>query len=57
VRAGVSSRGRWWVSMGPVGWLLTFWFVVPVLAAVYVIIGVVYVIAWACRTVAQRRAA
>jgi hypothetical protein len=22
MRAGVSSSGRWWVSMGPVGWLI-----------------------------------
>jgi hypothetical protein len=55
MRLGVSSRGRWWVSMGPVGWLLTFWFVVPVLLAVYVIIGLVRVVAWTCRAVAERR--
>lgn len=22
MRAGVSSSGRWWVSLGPVGWLI-----------------------------------
>jgi hypothetical protein len=55
MRAGVSSRGRWWVSMGPVGWLLFGWFVAPVILAVYLIIGLVWLIAWGCRKIRERR--
>jgi hypothetical protein len=56
MRLGVSSRGHWWVSMGCVGWLLFGWFVAPVLLAVYVIIGLVWVVAWGCRAIRANRA-
>ena len=39
MRAGVSSTGRWWVSLGPLGWLVLLPFAVV----------------WACRAVASRR--
>jgi hypothetical protein len=55
MRVGVSSTGRWWVSMGPLGWLLYLAVVVPVLAAWWVLTGLARVIAWACRAVASRR--
>lgn len=35
MRAGVSSAGRWWVSMGPVGWLV----LLPVAAAWAVLVA------------------
>lgn len=38
MRVGVSSRGKWWVSMGPVGWLI----VGPFILAFYAVIGVVW---------------
>ncbi len=57
MRVGVSSRGYWHVSMGCAGWLLFGWFVAPVLAAVYLIIGLVWLVAWTCRAIAERRAA
>ena len=56
MRVGVSSRGHWWVSMGPAGWLLAGWFVAPVLLAVYLVIGLVRLVAWTCRAIAERRA-
>jgi hypothetical protein len=54
MRVGVSSRGYWHVSMGCVGWLLFGWFVAPVLLAVYLIIGLVRLVAWGCRAIAER---
>jgi uncharacterized membrane protein len=56
MRVGVSSRGHWQVSMGCVGWLLFGWFVAPVLLAVYLIIGLVRVVAWTCRAIRANRA-
>jgi uncharacterized membrane protein len=55
VRVGVSSRGHSWVTMGCAGWLLFGWFVAPVLLAVYLVIGVVRLVAWTCRAIAERR--
>jgi hypothetical protein len=49
----MSSGGRWWISMGPLGWLLLGWVVLPVMAAWYLILIVV----WACQVVASYRAA
>lgn len=39
MRIGVSSRGRWWISMGPLGWLVAGWFILPVMAAWYLLLG------------------
>jgi uncharacterized membrane protein len=55
MRLGVSSRGHWHVSMGCAGWLLFGWFVVPVLAAVYLVIGLVWLVTWACQQMRNRR--
>jgi hypothetical protein len=57
MRAGVSSSGRWWVSMGPLGWLLTFWLVLPLIAAWYtaVVLGWLGVLVY--RAIAGQRAA
>ncbi len=52
MRLGMSSRGHWWVSMGPVGWLLFGWFVAPVLLTVYLIVGLVWVVALVFRKLA-----
>ena len=42
MRLGVSSRGTWWISMGPLGWLLFGWLYLIAL----VLYGVVWVLAW-----------
>ena len=31
----MSSGGRWWISMGPLGWLILGWIILPVMAAWY----------------------
>jgi len=54
MRIGVSSAGRWWVSMGPVGWLI----LLPVALAWVAVLSLAWLaqgIAWACRAVASRR--
>jgi hypothetical protein len=58
VRIGVSSSGRWWVSGGPLFWLLYLVFVLPVLAAwlilwlaVRLAVAAVRGIAWLARRV------
>jgi hypothetical protein len=38
MRIGVSSGGRWWVSMGPLGWLLTGWIIIPVMVVWYTLV-------------------
>jgi hypothetical protein len=38
MRIGMSSRGCWWVSMGPLGWLLAGWIIIPLLAAWYILV-------------------
>ena len=57
MRIGVSSSGRSWVSMGPVGWLLFLVFVVPFLTAWYVAVAVVWLCVLICRAIAAHRAA
>ena len=42
MRVGVSSRGNWWISMGPLGWLLFGWLYLIALA----LAGVVWVLVW-----------
>ncbi len=39
MRIGMSSGGRWWISMGPLGWLLAGWLILPVMAAWYLLAG------------------
>lgn len=51
MRIGVSSSGRWHVSMGPLGWLLTIWFVLPVMAAWYLLLLLIWLGVQACRAV------
>ena len=48
----MSSSGRWWVSMGPLGWLLYLVFVLPVLAVWYLLAGLIWLVAWACKAIA-----
>jgi uncharacterized membrane protein len=57
MRIGVSSSGRWWISMGPLGWLLAGWVIVPVMAAWYLLIILIWLIVCICRatTAAARR--
>lgn len=56
MRVGVSSAGRWWLSMGPLGWLLYLVIVLPVLAAWYLLLGLAWLIAAGCRAAAAHRA-
>jgi hypothetical protein len=53
----VSSSGRWWVSMGPLGWLLTFWLVLPVMAAWYLLLVLGWLCVLAYRAITEHRAA
>ena len=55
MRVGVSSSGRWWVSMGPLGWLLYLVVVLPVLAVWYLLLGLAWLIRAAARAVAEYR--
>jgi hypothetical protein len=55
MRIGVSSRGTWWITMGPLGWLLTGWLVLPLLACWYLILGLAWLCALACRKIAASR--
>jgi|HubBroStandDraft_6_1064221.scaffolds.fasta_scaffold00062_73 hypothetical protein len=57
MRAGVSSSGRWWVSMGPLGWLLAIWLVGPLWLAWHLLLGVAWLCVLACRAIAEHRAA
>jgi hypothetical protein len=42
MRAGVSSRGRWWVSLGPLGWIV----LLPFLAAYLAVWLLVALVSW-----------
>ena len=53
----MSSSGRWWVSMGPLGWLLTFWIVLPVMAAWYLLVLLGWLCVLICKAIAEHRAA
>lgn len=57
MRIGVSSGGRWWVTMGPLGWLLYLVFALPVLAACCLLAAVIWLCVLACRAIAGHRAA
>jgi hypothetical protein len=52
MRIGVSSSGRWWVSAGPLGWLLYLMLVLPVLAAWLVLWAAVRLAVAAARGIA-----
>ena len=52
MRIGVSSSGRWWISMGPLGWLLTIWVIAPFWLAWHLLVALVWVIVWACQLIA-----
>jgi hypothetical protein len=56
MRIGVSSSGRSWVSMGPLGWLLFLVFVLPFLAAWYTVVLLVWLVALICKAIAEHRA-
>jgi hypothetical protein len=43
--------------MGPLGWLLCVWFVLPVMAAWYALRLLVWLAEVACQAIAERRAA
>ena len=53
MRVGVSSSGRGWVSMGPLGLLLFLAFVLPVMAAWYT----ARLLGWLCVLIYQAAAA
>jgi uncharacterized membrane protein len=58
MRIGASSRGGGWVSMGPIGWLLTAWIVLPVMAAIaigYALVLLVQLTVAICRAAAEHR--
>jgi hypothetical protein len=57
MRIGVSSSGRWRISMGPLGWLLTIWFVLPLLAAWYAAVVLGWLCVLTCRAIAAHRVA
>jgi len=57
MRIGVSSSGRSWVSMGPLGWLLFLVFVLPFLAAWYAAAALVWLVIQVCKAIAEHRAA
>jgi hypothetical protein len=57
MRIGVSSSGRSWVSMGPLGWLLFLVFVLPVMAAWYAAVALVWLVVLICKAIAEQRAA
>ena len=57
MRVGVSSRGNWWVSMGPVGWLLFGWLYLAALlliAAVWLLYAAAVGVVWLIREGAER---
>lgn len=51
----MSSSGRWWVSMGPLGWLLYLVFVLPVMAAWYLLLVLGWLCVLAYRAIAEHR--
>lgn len=55
MRIGVSSSARWWVSAGPLFWLLTFWLVLPVMAAWYLLVALGWLCVLAYRAVRRPR--
>jgi hypothetical protein len=57
MRIGVSSSGRAWVSMGPLGWLIYLVFVLPFLALWYAGVVLVWLAVLICKAVAEHRAA
>ena len=56
MRIGVSSSGRSWVSMGPLGWLIYLIFVLPFLAIWYTAVALVWLVVLICKAIAQHRA-
>lgn len=56
MRLGLSSSGRWWVTMGPLGWLLYLLVVLPVLAALYLLMLLSWLFLRACKAIAGYRA-
>ena len=48
MRIGVSSGGRWWISMSPLAWILAGWIIVPVMLAWYLLLGLAWLIVWVC---------
>jgi hypothetical protein len=57
MRIGVSSSGRWWVSMGPLGWLLFGWIILLVMGAWYTLVVLVQLAVLICKAIAEHRAA
>ncbi len=57
MRIGVSSSGRSWVSMGPLGWLLFLVFVLPFMAAWYAAVVLAWLVVQVCKAIAEHRAA
>lgn len=53
----MSSSGRSWVSMGPLGWLFFLVFVLPFLAAWWLLVGLIWLCVWTCQAIAAHRAA
>ena len=46
MRIGVSSRGTWWLSMGPVGWILYLLFVAPILLILWLAVALIQLVVW-----------
>lgn len=57
MRIGVSSSGRTWVSMGPLGWLAFLILVLPFLALWYAAVALVWLCVQIGKEIAQYRAA
>jgi hypothetical protein len=39
--------------MGPLGWLLTGWLILPLVAAAYLLVGLAWLIAWCCEKITE----
>jgi hypothetical protein len=57
MRIGVSSSGRTWVSMGPLGWLIYLVFVLPFMALWYTAVVLVWLAMLICKATADYCAA
>lgn len=56
MRVGVSASGRWWVSMGPLGWLIAIWVIGPLWLAWHLLLLLIWLGVQGCRAVSARRA-
>lgn len=56
MRIGMSSGGRWWISMGPLGWLLTGWIILPLMAAWYTLLLLYWLVVAIVTAIREARA-